>query len=140
MSSDNIDKMISNFTDFAELQTYANVQYKLTIELSKKIHQLEEENIHLKKLLDKSIPPLEGANKTVEIYQNVDDKEAICLMQIKLLKETSIERELTLEEAKKFDIYTKILVELNKKNAEQPPQEARMSDAELISLMNKLDE
>lgn len=134
-----IDKMIDNFKDFAELKAYAEAQYRLTVELSKKINALEEERNDLKKVIENSHKGLIlDPAKAQELFVGVKDEEAICLMQLKLLRNISIERELTLEEAKRVEIYNKILNGGNTKKAEEPPKIQAMTNDELSSLLKEI--
>ena len=108
---DTIDKMLEQATDFASLKKYAEAQYKTILSLSKKVKVLEEENIELKDLLEKSTPVLNEEKKEFIAYQveAASDEEMIAKVQLARMKEISMDRELTLEEAKRVEIFTKIL-------------------------------
>lgn len=131
----NIQDVSQTFTDISELQAYTNAQYQTIIELSKKCHTLEEERNHLRKLLENGTPLIKENNSLIELFTDVSDEEAICRMELKKLKVVSIERELTLEEAKRTEIYTKLLVSLRDKTKEETPSEKRLDDASLIALL-----
>lgn len=108
---DQIDKMLEQFKDVASLQKYAEAQYKTILSLSKKVKVLEEQNVELKDLLEKSTPLVEEEKKNFTVY-NVEassDEEMIAKVQLARIKEISMDRELTLEEAKRVEIFTKIL-------------------------------
>jgi hypothetical protein len=108
---DTIDKMLEQATDFASLKKYAEAQYKTILSLSRKVKVLEEENIELKDLLEKSTPVLNEEKKNFVAYQveASSDEETIAKVQLARMKEISMDRELTLEEAKRVEIFTKIL-------------------------------
>lgn len=108
---DSLDKMLEQFKDFSSLQKYAEAQYKTILSLSKKIKVLEEENIELKDILEKSTPLLNEEKKNFIAYQveASSDEEMIAKVQLARIKEISMDRELTLEEAKRVEIFTKIL-------------------------------
>lgn len=108
---DSIDKMLEQIKDFASLQKYAEAQYKTILSLSRKVKVLEEENVELKDLLEKSTPVLNEEKKNFVAYQveASSDEEMISKVQLARMKEISMERELTLEEAKRVEIFTKIL-------------------------------
>jgi hypothetical protein len=108
---DSIDKMLEQIKDFASLQKYAEAQYKTILSLSRKVKVLEEENVELKDLLEKSTPVLNEEKKNFVVYQveASSDEETIAKVQLARMKEISMDRELTLEEAKRVEIFTKIL-------------------------------
>jgi len=108
---DSIDKMLEQIKDFASLQKYAEAQYKTILSLSRKVKVLEEENVELKDLLEKSTPLLNEEKKNFITYQveASSDEEMIAKVQLARMKEISMDRELTLEEAKRVEIFTKIL-------------------------------
>ena len=135
--SDSIDKMAQGFKDEASLKAYSEAQYKTIVTLSKQIHQLEEENIHLRKLLEDSTPLIKPEGSLIETFQDVTDQEAICRMELKKLKNLAIERDLNLEEAKRTEIYTKLLVQLQQKGKPEEKAPGRLDDAQLIALFEK---
>jgi hypothetical protein len=108
---DSLDKMLEQIKDFASLQKYAEAQYKTILSLSRKVKVLEEENVELKDLLEKSTPVLNEEKKNFIAYQveASSDEEMIAKVQLARMKEISMDRELTLEEAKRVEIFTKIL-------------------------------
>jgi len=57
------EKMVEQFKEYGELFNYAEAQYKTIIELSKKINKIEEENNHLKELLEKNNGSLSVENE-----------------------------------------------------------------------------
>lgn len=126
-----IDNISNKFKETAELQEFCTSQQSLIIELSKKIKSLEDERNHLKTMLDSSIP----------IYTSItiSDEENISREQLSKLKTISSERELTLEETKKVDIFTKILISLSALNKDIDTSAKNMDSAELLQLMNKND-
>jgi hypothetical protein len=109
---DSIDKMLEQFKDAASLQKYAEAQYKTILSLSRKVKVLEEENVELKDLLEKSTPLLQEEKQNFIAYQveASSDEEMIAKVQLARMKEISMGRELTLEEAKRVEIFTKILL------------------------------
>jgi hypothetical protein len=109
---DSIDKMLEQFKDAASLQKYAEAQYKTILSLSRKVKVLEEENVELKDLLEKSTPLLQEEKQNFIAYQveASSDEEMIAKVQLARMKEISMDRELTLEEAKRVEIFTKILL------------------------------
>jgi len=133
---DQIDKMLQQFKDVASLQKYAEAQYKTILSLSKKVKVLEEENIKLKDLLEKSTPLLNEEKKNFTTY-NIEassDEEMIAKVQLARMKEISMDRELTLEEAKRVEIFTKILSSKGN-NSSSTIQIQKMGNDDLLKLL-----
>jgi hypothetical protein len=134
--SDDIDKMIEQYKDVTSLQKYANAQYKTILSLTRKIKLLEQENIELKDLLEKTTPVLEEDKKNFLIYQDngESDEEIISRVQLARLKEISLDRELTLEETKRVEIFNKILASKNnsKSNSEKTQ---KMNNEDLLKML-----
>lgn len=89
------DKIIQDLEDkcFQLSTTMTNLLTKLS--------DKELEISHLKKMLDSLVPK----NQAIKI--EISDEELIADMQIRRIKEASMQRDLSLEEAKKLDIYVK---------------------------------
>ena len=134
---DSIDKMLEQIKDFASLQKYAEAQYKTILSLSRKVKVLEEENVELKDLLEKSTPVLNEEKKNFVAYQveASSDEEMIAKVQLARMKEISMDRELTLEEAKRVEIFTKIL---NTKGSSSPImlQTQKMDSEDLLKMLD----
>jgi hypothetical protein len=115
----NIEEITKDFKDRADLEKFAESQYSLIVELSKKINKLEEEKLSLKRELDNKGLVI-NSNNVKELEKKLSitsDAESICVMQLSLLRDISLDRELTLEECKKTEIYTKVLNSLKEKDA-----------------------
>ena len=134
MSQDNI---LKQFSTMEELQKYCNSQYELIIDLSKKINKLEDERDHLKKLLDEQKHPIiPQSNSKIDVFSHVTDEEITCRMQLRMLKDISNERELTLEETKRFEIFTKVLMGIKSKE-DKKPQLADMKEEDLLAMLKE---
>lgn len=131
------DEMIKQYKDISEVQAFAEAQHKTIVELTKKISKLEEEKLHLEKLLNKTVPILVEPQSNIIKSGNIEDhEENICRMELKKLHDLSLERTLTLEEAKKVELYTKLLLALNNvpKRMEKPVREFSTDDLlEIVS-------
>lgn len=117
-----------------KLQAYSNAQTNTIIELSRKLKEAQDEVSHLKKLLEGSVPLIKPEGSI--ITDKANDQEYICRTEINKLREISRDRELTLEECKKLDIYSKILKDL----ALTPPKmdqsaAKKATDAELEAIV-----
>lgn len=132
-----IDQLAENFKTLKELRQYCSSQYRVIISLNKKIVELTEENKHLKDMLAKSTPILDTSGGSLEVYKDITDELAVCIMQIKLLKDKSISGELTFEEAKKLDIYTKLLIQLKTGEKVEENVTKTLTDEELLKLLNE---
>lgn len=120
---------------FNELQEYSDTQFRTIIELKKQIDNLKEQNNLFKKQLEGNLPQL-GINMPQFESLDVSNEQLICEAQITLLKERAISRELTLEEAKKFQIYTTVLENIRKKQEDVPNLTVqKLSDDELLKLV-----
>lgn len=134
--SDQIDKMLEQFKDLASLQKYADAQYKTILSLTKKLKVLEQENGDLKDLLEKTTPILDEEKKTFSLptVEASSNEEMIAKVQLSRLNEISMDRELTLEEAKRVEIFSKILAS---KGTDKPAmiQLQKMDSSELLKAL-----
>lgn len=105
-----------------ELRQVSAVQELSKQKLLKLVEEKDKEIAHLKELLTKSVKVLD----TVERIE-VNDEEMIAELQLQKLKGFAQNRELTLEEAKKFEIYSKIKQNVNK-NRTIVPQYKRLPE------------
>ena len=128
--------MIESFKDFAELQAFAQAQSKSIIELSRRVKERDEEIIHLKKLLEGSVPLIKEKNSNNVTTLASNDQEYICRTEINKLRDISIERELTLEEVKKFDIFCKTLKDLSNQPKTIEIQARTFSNEELLAIIS----
>lgn len=108
-----IDEISKNFKDISEWEAYCSAQYKTILSQSKEINELKDKLKEVEKLLANSVPLIEDPNKEPRInIQLLSSEEAIAVMEIEKLKELSLERDLSMEECKKFEIYTKTLLSI----------------------------
>lgn len=106
----NFDNMISEYKDYSELKIFSEGQFRVITDLSKKIQKLEEENKSLKLIVEKSLPEDINHSQAESVFGS-SDPEIIARTQLALIKRTSLSgEELTIEEAKKAQIYTDILL------------------------------
>lgn len=110
-----------------ELQAFIEAQQKVIIQLNKKIQKLEAEKNQLENLAKNSPTQLIA---TENLLNDGATEEAICTVQIKRLEEISLGRELTLEETRKLETFSKILAVLrnNPKTIEAKGKEIKTSD------------
>lgn len=95
-------------------------------ELSKQVQELTIENTRL---------------KATTGSPNVDkeDAETIAMVQLALLRSYAMQRELTLEETKKFEIYTKTMVLIRGKSAQDEQASiGSLSDEDLLKALKEI--
>lgn len=129
MSSKN---MVDQFKTIEDLSAFAKAQQKTLIELTKKNKNYEEEIKHLKKLVEGAVPLISNKPK---VDFSTSDEESIAREQLYRLKELSRERELNLEETKRYEIYSKMLSSLKEKPKDINAKSKDFSEAELIALL-----
>lgn len=135
-----VDKTVAQYKDFNQLQEFAQAQQTTIIQLSKKIQRLEDERDHLKKLLESSVPLLNEPGRIIpgnKILTGVE--EAICVMQLDRLRDISLERELTLEETRRVEIFSKVLASVKNKSKDAEDKTKQMSTEELLAAVENDD-
>ena len=108
----------NQFNTYAELAVYSAAQHETISKLNAKINLLEEKEKHLQKLLSDNSIIVGDVKDIKDLFLRCEDPEAICRTQLKILRDRSLQGELSIEEAKRTEIYTKILdtVELKRKD------------------------
>lgn len=139
-----LDQMAKDFTSVEELKVYSESQYKTILNLNTKINELNKQiEVLIQKNgeLVRSTALAETNSKSSDKY-SVSDEEATCTIQIAMIKLNAMQRELTTDEVKRFEILSKVLnmlrgkeVDTNKKKEEK--EVAQMSSAELMDYMDK---
>jgi len=119
----------------AELKEYAEAQFHVITRLSKETEQLKAEKRHLEALLKASTPVI-SLNKEEDVVSN---EEKICKEQITIFKNLSTERELTLEETKKVEIYTKILFQIKQPESKKASPVEKLDTKALLKLVEDND-
>ena len=121
------DEMINDYKTLAELQEFAESQFKTIVTQKKKMQEMETEIVHLKKLLEHTAPVLE-----LDSVFTLNDEETISRTQLQKLRDVSLSRELTLEEARKLEIYSKIINSLETRTKKQVLQSKKLSTDDLV--------
>lgn len=126
-------KALIEKTEKKDIEAFAVKQQEI-IELQQfEIKTLKEKNQHLEQLLT--------SLSKGESVKEVSQEEMICIEQIFLLKRKSSERELTLDEAKRLDLFIKNLKVIRGdsiKNADIISVE-RMDENDLIKIATSTD-
>lgn len=121
------------FTNLGELKRYCDAQF-ITLQMSiEKIKSLESEIIHLKNLL------ISLENSKSSIIEKTPEL-VVCETQLLILEQRALQKELTLEEVKIFDLLVKnkkLLTENTDKNKAKMKLLPEYTDAELTILAQK---
>ena len=132
--------MVDKLENIDSKEAYADImidaQKKQITVLNKKINELKVENEELRVKLKQAqaTPSIMSGTRMSGNKEGLSDEEQVCKLEIAKLLEVSGDRELTLEESKKLDIYTKIL---NSKKTEEKKQvePVNLSDTELLQFL-----
>lgn len=142
MSNETIDKMAEVYaSDEDDAKAYQKAQASVVVNLTRQNNELRKKLEELSGQLEKLTienTKLKALGNGTEIERG-DDAEAICLVQLALINNTSMQRELTLEEVKKAEILAKVLVLLRGKQ-EKPEVNTvgALSNEELMEAMKSL--
>lgn len=136
----NIDSLISQFKNEEELKVFCSSQFKQIMQLTKQIKDLEDklseskekvkQNNNLAVINQSSVPSIQA-----DLLVPSEDSKVISQVQLKMLKELSFERELTLEETKKVQIFNEILRVKEDKPVTLKANAKVLQDTDLLSLV-----
>ena len=142
MDNSSIDKLAEVYaTDEEDAKAYQKAQASVVVNLTRQNNELrkkiEEMSEQLEKLTIENTK-LKALGNGTEIEKG-NDAETICLVQLALLNNYSMQRELTLEETKKAEIFTKTLILLRGKQEKQEVNTiGALSNEELLEAMKSL--
>lgn len=142
--SDNssIDKLAQIYaTDEDDAKAYQKAQASTIISQTKEINSLrkmkEQLETELANLQMENIQ-LKAANPGATKFET-SDEETICVVQLAIIKNLALQRELTLEECKKTEIYVKTLKDIRGKKIEAKEESpSALSNEELMKAMNEM--
>ncbi len=144
MSDNNsIDRLADQYNDTeSDTKAYLKAQASTIISQTKQINEarkkLEElsrqcETLTIENTRLKALAPASALDVTIA------DEESICIVQLALLNNLSMQRELVLEETKRVEIYSKILMLLrSKKPEEKEAGISNLSNEELLAAMKSI--
>lgn len=126
-----IQDLIAQMKDQLELEAFVEQQFTTILDLNKKITELNVEIAGLKTTL----ATVNQGSLKLPGQDEKTSEQMICEVQLALLNNTSMQRELTAEESKKVETYSKIMNGFRsiKKPEEKPVQ--KVSTAELLQLV-----
>ena len=129
------DDMLKSLNTLEEVQSYAKAQHNIISKLSSENTKLKEEVSHLKDMLTSTVPLIKE-NDRVDVLI-VPDEEAIAKIQLEKIRELSFSRELTLEEAKRFEIFYKVLNSVRSTPKDVKSTVQKLNNAKLLELAAK---
>jgi uncharacterized coiled-coil DUF342 family protein len=141
MSDQITNNILDNFSSIDDVKEYASSQYKTIITQSKKITELERKVESLTVKLQEAEKQVAVSNAlTLDQPEGTSDTETTCIVQIAMLKGLAMNRELTLEETKKLEIFAKTLQLIKGKNHEEKKKEqpTALSTADLLRLVDSI--
>jgi len=126
------EKMVEQFKEYSELKDYAESQYKTIFKQSQEITKLQEEVNKLNNLIKQS--NIDANPDLLKDFKDLTDQEIICKKQLETLRSKALEGELTLEETKKAEIYTKLLLSIDSSRKQPKSPFKMLTEQELINL------
>jgi vacuolar-type H+-ATPase subunit I/STV1 len=139
---DTIETLLAEYKSTVELQAFAKSQMEVIQNLTKKLAKVEEEKRHLEELLEQTNPLQVGQQLAVpSVDLGASDSEIIARTQLQMLRVMAMQGELTMEEVKKTEIFTNILLSLNKKEKEDSEAQITALDPkELLAALENTNE
>lgn len=137
-----IDKLAEVYSGSEEEEkAYQKSQASIIVNQTRQLNDLRKKLDELSGQLEKLTienTKLKALGNGTEIEKG-NDAETICLVQLALLNNYSMQRELTLEECKKSEIYTKTLILLHSKQDKKEVNAiGSLSNEELMEAMKSL--
>ena len=135
----NTDKLAESFDSVEELKNYSQAQYQTILDLSKKLKRSEAEL----EILREKLEVLSSQMNNQEVLQkeegifDITDEETVCLTQLALLRNLALTRELTTEEAKKFEIFHKVINTIRNRKPSNKSSLSDLSTEDLVKLIDK---
>lgn len=136
-----VKQMLDRMDTVEDLKQFASAQYSTIIVQSQKINELETKIAELE-VRNQQLETSATVNSALSPNQlETSDTETACLVQIALLKNLAMNRELTLEECKKLEIFAKTLQMVRGKPTDEGKKKKedtkRLSNDELLAMMDE---
>jgi hypothetical protein len=143
MSNDSIDKLAEQYASTEDdAKAYQKAQASTIISQTKEINVLRKQREQLEAQIAQLImenTQFKALNPTTAF--DISDEETICVVQIALLKNLAMQRELTLEECKKTEIYCKVLKDIRSKVLPRDEEKIDgLTNDQLLELMKSAGE
>lgn len=142
--NDSINKLVETYSQSEDEQkAYIKAQQATIINQTKEINSLKREIEKLASeneriaLENAQLKALSGGGKN---DFSTTPEETICLVQLEMIKNMALTRELTLEETKKSEIFLKMLQSIRGKAAQQSEEDKveKLSNEDLLKFMESL--
>lgn len=150
MSQDNdsVDKLADEYSKTEDDKAaYIKAQTSTIISQTKEINRLkqelekiakENERLSMELVQTKAVGSVSGGGSEGQF--DISAEETICVVQLEILKNMAMTRELTLEETKKAEIYTKTLLMIRGKKPVEKEEEKieKLSNEDLLKMMEAM--
>lgn len=104
-----ISKISEDFKELAELKIQNTAQFKVITNLTKQNEELKEKIKHLESMMNKAVPTLVPLDNISTIESGEEPSIEISKLEILKLRNKSLVEQLTYEDSKRLEIYTKII-------------------------------
>lgn len=135
--SDNISKISDDFKDLLQLKLENQAQFKIITNLTKSNDELKTQIKHLESMLDKTVPNIVPIENKIQVN---DPEVDISKMEIIKLRNKSLIEALTFEDAKRLEVFTKIINQSRNQNKPIEAVAKRLSNDELIKSLETANE
>lgn len=129
----NIEDLFGKFENDQEKLDFMSAQFATITSLNKQLEQIKAEKLQLERLLKEATPVLSVL--PVKDGDDLSTEQKICKEQLLILKAQSDIRELTAEESRKVETYSKILQSTKDPNKKQKSNLDGMPVADLLKLV-----
>jgi len=131
-----LNSMFEETKELSDLRAFSEAQQRTIVQLTKKIKQLEEERDSLKNSIETKAIVTDAQDKpTVAEKFLTSDQETICRIQLMKLREIALDREMTLEETKKVEIFSKIIASIENAPKTIKIDTKSLENGDLMSLL-----
>lgn len=141
MSNDSIDNLAKTYSsDEEDAKVYQKAQSQTIIQQTRQINELRKKVEEMSQQMEQMtientrLKALGPGNTEL----NTEDAETISLVQLALIRNYAMQRELTLEEAKKGEILLKMLMTVRGKTEKKEEASIRLSDADLLAALKEM--
>jgi hypothetical protein len=130
-----IKDIFGQFQSDEDREAFMSAQFSAITNLTKQLEEAKAKIRHLEELIKKS--PLPTAQSDSVASDKDSDELLICKEQLSRLNDVSKDRELTLEETRKVEIYSKIVNQAKDSSKKAKSPVDSLSTEELLNLVNK---
>ena len=147
-NNDSVDKLADEYSKTEDDKAaYIKAQTSTIISQTKEINHLkrelekvaaENEKLSMELVQLKAVGSVSGAGSEGQFDTSAE--ETICIVQLEILKNMSMTRELTLEETKKAEIFTKTLMLIRGKKVVEKDEDRveKLSNEDLLKMMEAM--